>query len=77
MRDPMAAPLEPVDAALVRFAEVLTRHPASVTEADLDSLRAEGLDDRAIHDAVQVIALFAYYNRMAEGLGVRLDDDPA
>ena len=38
--------------------------------------RAEGFDDRAIHDAVQVIALFAYYNRVAEGLGVRVSDDP-
>ena len=61
----------------MRFAETLSRRPAAVTEADLEILREAGFDDRAIHDAVQVIALFAYYNRVAEGLGVRVTDDPA
>ena len=76
-RDPLSADLPPADAALVRFAETLTLRPAAVEEADLDALRDAGFDDRAIHDAVQVISLFAYYNRMAEGLGVRVTDDPA
>jgi len=76
MKDPLTAPLSPPDAALVHFAHQLTLRPAAASEADLDALRAEGFDDRAIHDAVQVIALFAYYNRLAEGLGVRLTDDP-
>ncbi len=64
------------DKALLRFAHTLTLHPAAVKAADLEVLRAQGFDDRAIHDAVQVIALFAYYNRIVEGLGVTLDDDP-
>ena len=38
MDDPLTAPLSPADAALVRFAEVLTHRPAAVTEADLDTL---------------------------------------
>ena len=38
--------------------------------ADLDALRAHGFDDRAIHDAVQVIAYFNYINRVADALGV-------
>jgi len=38
--------------------------------ADLDHLRAQGLDDRAIHDAVQVIGFFNYATRVADALGV-------
>ena len=38
--------------------------------ADLAGLRAVGLDDRAIHDATQVIAYFNYINRVADALGV-------
>lgn len=38
--------------------------------ADLDRLRAEGLDDVAIHDATQVISYFNYINRVADALGV-------
>ena len=75
MADPLTAPLAAVDRALVAFAEKLTRSPGRVAEADLDVLRGHGLDDRALHDAVQVIALFNYYNRVADGLGVTLEDD--
>lgn len=37
---------------------------------DLDVLRSHGFDDRAIHDATQVIAYFNYITRVAEALGV-------
>jgi len=37
---------------------------------DLDELRAAGFDDRAIHDATQVIAYFNYITRVADALGV-------
>ncbi|MBK7645196.1 MAG: hypothetical protein IPJ19_19485 [Planctomycetes bacterium] len=40
---------------------------------DLDALRAEGLDDTAIHEAVQVIAYFNYINRVADALHVDLE----
>jgi alkylhydroperoxidase family enzyme len=29
-----------------------------------------GFDDTAIHDIVQVTAMFNYYNRLADGLGL-------
>lgn len=48
----------------------LTHTPTAVGPADLDLLRAAGFDDRAIHDATQVIAYFNYVTRVAEGLGV-------
>ncbi|MAT95978.1 MAG: hypothetical protein CL608_02325 [Anaerolineaceae bacterium] len=41
-----------------------------MTPNDLETLRQQGFDDRAIHDAVQVIAYFNYINRIAHGLGV-------
>ena len=43
---------------------------------DLDRLRSQGLDDRAIHDTDQVISLFNYYNRLADGMGVEWVDEP-
>jgi alkylhydroperoxidase family enzyme len=41
-----------------------------MSAADIESLRSVGLDDRAIHDATQVIAYFNYINRIADALGV-------
>lgn len=37
---------------------------------DIETLRQHGFDDRAIHDATQVIAYFNYINRIADGLDV-------
>ncbi len=68
-----SAPLQPADAALLGYAEKLTRAPASATAEDLDALRAHGFDDTQIHDAVQVISYFNYINRIADGLGVDLE----
>jgi alkylhydroperoxidase family enzyme len=45
-----------------------------VTEADVQALRAAGFDDAAVHDIVQITALFNYYNRLADGLGI--DPEP-
>jgi alkylhydroperoxidase family enzyme len=45
-----------------------------MTAADLDLLRRHGFDDRAIHDAVQVIAYFNYITRVADALGVKEED---
>ena len=64
------APLTPTDRALCELAATLTHHQGTLRPGDLDALRAIGLDDRAIHDAVQVIAYFNYISRVADGLGV-------
>ena len=69
------APLEPVDRALCAYADKLTRKPAAMTEADLQPLRAAGLDDGAIHHAVQVIAYFNYINRVADAVHVELEPE--
>ena len=45
-----------------------------MTPEDLDELRAVGLDDRAIHDATQVVSYFNYINRIADALGVEPED---
>lgn len=58
---------------MLEYAEKLTRTPRAVTAGDLDTLRAHGFDDTAIHDAVQVIGYFNYINRIADGLGVDLE----
>ena len=41
----------------------------------MTALRAVGLDDVAIHDAIQVIAYFNYINRVAEGVGTESEPE--
>jgi uncharacterized peroxidase-related enzyme len=65
-----SAPLSGPDLALCELAAKLTNNQREMSPADLDALRDQGFDDRAIHDATQVIAYFNYITRIADGLGV-------
>ena len=69
------ADLPAADRALCGYAEALARDVDRMEETDLAPLRAAGFDDRAIHDAAQVVAYFSYINRIAEGLGVDLEPE--
>lgn len=73
-RDWRTAPLSDADMALCEFAAKLTLDQHSMSPADLDELRAQGFDDRAIHDAAQVIGYFNYITRIADSLGVEPED---
>lgn len=60
--------------ALCEFAEKLTLSPAKMSSEDCEALRAVGLTDRDILDAVEVISYFNYINRVADALGI--DPEP-
>jgi uncharacterized peroxidase-related enzyme len=60
--------------ALLTYAQKVTLRPSDVQESDLAPLRGAGLTDRDIVDANQVVAYFNYVNRIADGLGVELED---
>jgi uncharacterized peroxidase-related enzyme len=73
-RDWRTAPLSDPDRALCAFAAKLTHHQDEMSPDDLGRLRAHGFDDRAIHDATQVVAYFNYITRIADALGVEPED---
>lgn len=43
-------------------------------EEDVEELRGAGLDDEAILHLVEVVSYFNFVNRMADGLGVSLEE---
>lgn len=59
---------------MLDYAVRLTRTPHGVTEADVVALREAGFDDTAILDICQVVSYYNYVNRLADGLGVELED---
>ena len=60
--------------ALLDYTSKLTRTPGEMVESDIDNLRLAGFTDRAILDTAQIVAYYAYVNRIADGLGVQLED---
>ncbi|HFB52529.1 MAG TPA: peroxidase [Anaerolineae bacterium] len=68
------ADLKPAQRAMLDYAVKLTLTPWDMVEQDVISLRAHGFSDRAILDINQIVGYFAFVNRLADGLGVRLED---
>jgi uncharacterized peroxidase-related enzyme len=63
------------ETAILRYAEALTKTPASMTESRLQAMREVGLSDGEILEINQVVSYFAYANRTVLGLGVTTDGD--
>lgn len=59
---------------MIDYALRLTRCPQDVERADVERLRAAGLTDAEIHRVTAVVGYFNFVNRIAEGLGVSLEE---
>lgn len=59
--------------AMLAFSIKLTVTPGDMTPDDAESLRAVGFSDRDILDITEVVAYYAYANRIADGLGIDLE----
>ena len=59
---------------MAEYAVKLTASPATVAEEDVVALREAGFADAEILDICQITAYFNFVNRMADGLGVELED---
>jgi uncharacterized peroxidase-related enzyme len=67
----------PVDARIkpiLRYARKLTLTPARMTEADAAAIYDAGWDDDALYLTVLVAALFNFYNRLVDGVGLALPE---
>lgn len=66
--------LEDRGRALSAWAEVVVRDPNALTAADVDGLRAVGLDDAAIFEATTFVALRLAFSTVNDALGVEPDE---
>ncbi len=69
-----SADLDATTRAILEFAEKVTLAAYTVQPSDLDLLRSHGLDDETIFDVVEVVGFFNSINRIADALGVELED---
>lgn len=60
--------------AMLDYASKLTERPTDMNWKDVERLRDVGYTDRGILDINQIVSYFAYVNRVADGLGVKLED---
>lgn len=74
VRDYRKASISDADRAMLDYAVKLTRTPSAVDGEDVAALRTVGFDDAAVLDVCQVTSYYNYVNRLADGLGVELED---
>ncbi len=66
--------LDARDRAILDYAVKLTRQPWDMERADVEKLREHGFTDRGVHDICSITSYFAFVNRIADGLGVELEE---
>jgi uncharacterized peroxidase-related enzyme len=74
VRDYRKASISVADLAMLDYAVGLTLAPSAVDGQDVAALRAAGFDDAAVLDVCQVTSYYNYVNRLADGLGVEMED---
>ncbi len=69
-----SAPLQPRQLAILGYVEKLTHTPWEMRRDDVEALKVAGLTEVEILDVNQITGYFAFVNRLADGLGVPLED---
>jgi hypothetical protein len=55
---------------LFTFLEKVNHASAEIRQEDVDAVKAAGWTDEAVYDAINVCALFNFYNRIVDANGV-------
>lgn len=71
--DHTTAGLAPVDVAIMSLADKVAADASSVTQDDVDGLRAHGLSDAEIFDVVAAAAMRAFFAKTLDGVGALPD----
>lgn len=59
---------------MLRYAVKLSSRSSSVKKSDICELREQGFSDTDLLQLAELVGYFAYVNRIADGLGVALEE---
>jgi len=68
------AGLTAAERALLDYAELITNSASRSTAEDVQKLRDAGWNENQISEAVYIVAIFAFFNRVADAFGVPSQD---
>ena len=74
LADIRTAPIEARMKPILSYARKLTLSPTDMTAADAASVYDAAWSDDALYSTVLVTALFNFYNRLVDGVGLTLSD---
>ena len=59
----------------LKYVRKLCLQPSDIVESDIETLRSAGWNDTEISELVQVVAMFSYFVRVINGIGIKLGDE--
>ena len=65
-----AAPVTDAERALLEFTKIVNAHAYKVTKEDVEKLRRAGWSEDQISESVYIMALFSFFNKVADAFGV-------
>ena len=65
-----AAPVSAAERALLEFTELVNERAYDVKDEDVEVLRRSGWGEDQIAEGVYIIALFSFFNKVADAFGV-------
>lgn len=71
LEDIDGAPVEEKMKPVFKYVKKLTQTPSKVIQADADAIVQAGWPESGVEDTVVITALFNYYNRLMDGLGMK------
>ena len=74
MHDFSQADLDPQTKGMLEYAAKLTKNPTSMQKSDVEVLRNLGLSDEQILSVVLITCNFNFMTRLADALGVQVDE---
>jgi uncharacterized peroxidase-related enzyme len=74
VRDFRTAGLDPLDVAIMAFAQKIALHANEVTDADVDGLRAHGLSDEEILDVTLAASARSFFSKTLDAMGCEPDE---
>ena len=60
--------------SIIKYVLKITTTPSQMTKVDVEDLKNAGLSEAAVLNLVLVAGYFAFVNRLADGLGINLED---
>ena len=66
--------LDPRRRAMLRHVAKLTETPWEMRQSDVETLRGVGFSEEDVLAITETAGYYAYVNRIADGLGVQLED---
>jgi len=63
------------EACALEYARKLCMQPSKIERADIEALRTAGWQDTEISELVQVVAMFSYFVRVINGVGIELGNE--